>query len=299
MEKIGLSKSQYCRGKRCIKSIWLYKNSKDLAKEPSAFQAQLFKQAHQVGALAQEYFGEGELIDEDHKNLTKAIEHTQRAINNRSKFIFEATFKFDDILIRVDVLKVNDLKDVDLIEVKSVNSLKKEHCDDIAIQKYVLENLDFKVNHSYLMHLNKEYVRKGDLDLKELFTCTPMDDKIEENYAIIWNTLDSIKTHLRQTNEPKTSIGSKCKRPYLCEFKDYCWQAVSRRSIHTLSRISDKKRHELMDMGVDQLVEIPNSFKLTKAQEIQIKATKDKSPVIASSKIRGYLNKLRWPPLFF
>lgn len=297
--KVKLSKSQYCKGKRCTKAIWLYKNKRDLAEAPSELQAQLFEQGHQVGALAQEYFGEGELIDEDHKNLAGALEHTQKALDDGAKFIFEATFEFDDVLVRVDVLKVNGPKDVDLIEVKSTNSVKKEHCDDVAIQKYVLENLGFKVSQSYLMHLNNEYIRKGDLDLQKLFTLTPMDKKIEKNYEIVKDTLEFIKAHLRLNKEPAELIGSKCKNPYPCEFKGHCWNEVSKGSIHNLTRISDKKRHELMDLGLDQLVEIPDGFKLTEAQEIQVKATKDKSPVIVSSIIREHLDKLRWPLYFF
>ena len=294
-----LSKSQYCKGKRCIKAIWLYKNRRELAEGPSELQEQLFEQGNEVGAYAQDYFKGGVLIEEDHTNLKGALEHTQKALKGDAKHIYEATFEYNDVLVRVDVLRIHENNEVDLIEVKSTNSVKKEHLDDIAIQKYVLENCGFKVKKTYLMHLNSDYVRSGDLDLEKLFILDPTDEKIEKSFAEVKSTLEFIKAHLKLDTEPNELIGSKCKNPYPCEFKGYCWSEVTKGSIHTLTRISDTKRHELMDMGLEQLTEIPDDYKLTEAQEIQVKATKDKSPVIVSSTIRGHLDKLKWPLYFF
>ncbi|MEZ4873448.1 MAG: hypothetical protein R2827_14660 [Bdellovibrionales bacterium] len=73
---IRLSKSQYCKGKNCLKSIWLYNFEKKFADSPSEFQAILFRQGNEVGDLARQYFGNGEFIDEDYKKPDEAIEHT-------------------------------------------------------------------------------------------------------------------------------------------------------------------------------------------------------------------------------
>jgi hypothetical protein len=293
MKPLRLSKSQYCKGIKCLKNVWLYNHKKELADEPSEFQAILFKQGQEVGELATSYFPNGELIDEGYKDPEGAIKHTLEAVKRKVPAIFEAAFISENILIRVDVLRMNDDGSVDLIEVKSTSSLKKQHYDD------VLEKLGYKVRSSFLMHLNKKYLRKGDLSVKDLFVLEKLGDELDAAYAKIPHELEMIWATLKHTKDPDELIGSKCNNPYECEFKGHCWKDVSGASIHRLTRISDKKRHQLLDDGLELLTDIPANFKLSDNQSIQVKATKDKEPVISQAPIEKHLKELRFPLYFF
>ena len=62
----NLSKSQYCKGKKCLKAIWLYQHKKDVADPPSDFQQNIFDQGTEVGKLATDYFPGGVEITEDY-----------------------------------------------------------------------------------------------------------------------------------------------------------------------------------------------------------------------------------------
>lgn len=151
-----ISKSQFLKGRHCLKRIWLYNYHRDLMQEPSLFQQSIMLQGTEVGNLARNLFPGGVLIDEDYKNLPDAIKHTNAAIKDNAIAIFEGTFIFDNILIRVDILKRNDDGSFDLIEVKSSTSIKKEHLPDCAVQAYILQKLGFRLREVCIMYLNNK-----------------------------------------------------------------------------------------------------------------------------------------------
>ena len=57
-------------------------------------------------------------------------------------------------------------------------------------------NLGSKIKNSYLMHLNKKYIRQDELDLKELFILECLDEAIKPNFEVIANTLSLVKSNL-------------------------------------------------------------------------------------------------------
>lgn len=293
-----LSKSQYCKGRKCLKRVWLYNHRRDLAQKPGDFQQQLFDQGHEVGRLAWQLFPDGVLISEDHRQRELALQHTQEALGAGAQVLFEAAVMFDGILIRIDILKINSDQSVDLIEVKSTNSVKKEHLDDLAVQKYVLTGAGFKVRTCSILHLNPKYVRQGDLDLQRLFVTEDMSQEIEESYSEVSDYVNLIRAHLVLEQEPPADIGSVCKNPYVCEFYEHCWNHVDEDSIHNLSRISSKKRSILTDMGIEKIHEIPESFELTEKQLIQRQCAISESSHIELSKIKKSTQELRWPLYF-
>ena len=292
----NLSKSQYCKGKNCLKAIWLYQHQKDVSNPPNEFQKNIFDQGTEVGRLATQYFSGGIEITEDYTQPERAIEKTQEAMDNNAPAIFEAAFLYDEVLIRVDVLRNNKDGSWDLIEVKSTNSVKtKSHYDDVAIQKWVLLNSGIQVKSSYLMHLNKDYVRQEKLDLKKLFVLENLDESIQPHFESIPPMLNHIKAHLIMDKEPQELIGSRCKSPYLCEFKSYCWKEDVTGSIHRLGRINDKKRHTLMEQGIQKIKDIPDHFELSTNQQIECCSIKNNEAHIQSEDIQQHLEELTYP----
>ena len=138
-----LSKSQYCKGRQCLRRVWLYNFRRDLAEAPSAFQETIFEQGHEVGRLAHQLFPGGILVAEDHTNPDGALARTAQLLRDGAPAIFEAAFLHENILIRADIVARNDNGTWDLFEVKSTTSVKDEHLHDAAIQRYVLSNAGF------------------------------------------------------------------------------------------------------------------------------------------------------------
>ena len=289
-----LSKSQYCKGKNCLKAIWLYQHKREIADPPDESQQNTSDQGTEVGKLATQYFPGGAEITEDHTEPEKAIQKTQAVLKENAKAIFEAAFLYDEVLIRVDILRNNGDGSWDLIEVKSSNETKSEHHDDVAIQKWVLLNSGIKIKNTYLMHLNRKYIRQGNLDLKELFVLEKCDEVIKPNFDTVADTLNSIKKNLVLDEEPHQRIGSHCKKPHTCEFKSYCWKDDVTGSIHRLGRIG-KKRQALMEQGIQMIKDIPDDFKLSPLQQIECNSIKNNNSHIQSKEVQKHLEELVYP----
>ncbi|RLD55046.1 MAG: DUF2779 domain-containing protein, partial [Bacteroidetes bacterium] len=116
-----------------------------------SFLESLAQGGFQVGELAKLYHPGGE--DVDYGKYEDMIEETNKLLQQDKVIIYEATVKYENLLIRIDVL-VKDGDKVDLIEVKaisfdgrdSLDMLKsngqldigwKEYVYDVAFQKLV------------------------------------------------------------------------------------------------------------------------------------------------------------------
>jgi hypothetical protein len=98
-----LSKSKYMSGLQCPKRLWLEIHRPDLIPEVAPSQLKIFDQGAEVGRLAREGFPGGVLISADHQHIPDALAQTKEAITSGNEVIFEATFSFDETLIRPGV----------------------------------------------------------------------------------------------------------------------------------------------------------------------------------------------------
>jgi hypothetical protein len=298
-KSLPLSKSQYTKAKKCLKAIWLYRHQRELADPVKDFQQNIFDQGTEVGVLAQSYFHDGVLISETYKETEQALISTEKALAENAPAIFEAAFMFDDILIRVDALRNNFDGSWDLIEVKSTNSVvPKAHYDDVALQKYVLLNSGIKINKSYLMHLNRDYKKQGELDIQKLFHLEPLDDEIQSNLEEVPNYIELTRAHLSCSKPNDELIGSKCNSPYVCEFKSHCWKDATPDSVHKIGRINNKKRHELMDLNLTKISETPDDYKWSVNQQIEVTCHKTDDIHLELEKVRNHLDELTYPLYF-
>src|SRR5207253_11064392 len=103
-------------------------------------------------------------------NLTVALRRTEELANNPCiPAIFEGTLKFENVLVRVDILeRIGDRWR--LIEVKASTRTKEVHLDDLAIQTHVAMGAGLPLEGIALLHLNRAYVYEGgEVNLDRLF----------------------------------------------------------------------------------------------------------------------------------
>ena len=294
----SLSKSQYSKGRKCLKRIWLYNFRNHLSAETSTFQESLFTQGNEVGELARQLYPSGILIDEDYQNPDKSITQTQAELQKGAEAIFEGTFLFENVAVRVDILVRNSDGSFDLIEVKSSTNLKKEHVPDCAIQAYVLQQSGIRLRRICVAYLNNQYVKSGDISLSELFIVEAISDaSLEKELKLVPEYLSKIDAVLSEDEEPFWEIGSLCKSPYNCEFRDHCWKDISEKSIHHLSGILDKLRSKLISSGISLVKDIPESW-VSERQKIQVVSEKTQEVFLDKQKISKHLKLLKYP-LFF
>lgn len=214
-----LSKSKYTRGVNCHKSLWLYVHKKTEQVYSDATMA-VFTRGTSVGELAQQYFPDGKTaLHEDYPGYASA-QRTQALIMDGVETIYEATFIYEDTLVAVDILHKENGQWY-LYEVKGTNGIKPQHIKDVAVQYYVVSGSGIPLADAYVMHFDKEYVRRGNIEVNKLF-------KADSVLKDVKNLQDEVRTtipvlaEMLNGEEPEIAMGSQCTSPYTCDFCDYC-----------------------------------------------------------------------------
>ncbi len=174
-----ISKSDYCDALGCMKMFWLEKNKPEVFDNTSINQSSL-ENGVMVGNVAKGIFGPFVEVPTS-PDCEKMANETRALLDAGTPVICEASFIFDDLFCRVDILRNDADGSVEIYEVKAENSLKGINYDDVAFQAYVLRNAGIAVSRVCLMYLNRDYERNGDLDLTELFCIEDVTAKVTNN----------------------------------------------------------------------------------------------------------------------
>ena len=88
-----------------------------------------------------------------------------------------------------------------LTEIKSGTSAKPEHTFDLAFQRVVLEKSGFPIVRCEVAHVNRDYVRAGEIDPRELVAVTDITEEVSEQVentkARIDEALSVVARHTR------------------------------------------------------------------------------------------------------
>ncbi|MCD6135291.1 DUF2779 domain-containing protein [Candidatus Bipolaricaulota bacterium] len=293
---MNLSKSLYTRGLQCTKSLWLKKYNRDVLTPPGAQSQAVFATGDKVGALACELFPDGKEIPFEGTTFDEKIALTQRWMKEGITNIYEATFNFDNILVMVDILHINDDGSVEIYEVKSSTEVKDVYLHDASIQYYVLNGLGYTVKTSNIVHINNKYVRDDALEIDKLFTIANISDEVLEMQADIPTYLAHFRKQLSNKDvEPEVDIGKHCNKPYECDAKAYCWKHIPEYSIFNISRLNTDKKFELYRDGVIEFNQITDTSTYSLSQQIQIESEQDNKEIINKPAIKEFVNGLTYP----
>lgn len=218
----SLSKSRVVAGMICPRRLWLLTHRPDLPRQPlTAGGRKSIADGHAVGELAQNQYRNGLLLDVNTRNLEANIRQTAEYLSAPGDLtLFEAGFKANGVLVLLDVLERHG-SDLHLIEVKASTNLKDYHRDDIAVQAYVMREAGFAPARIVVRHPDKQFIYQGDGDYSALLTDEDLTEDAAARHDEIAQTLAELRTML-DGDEPRTEIGSQCKKPFACDFADYC-----------------------------------------------------------------------------
>ena len=307
MFRKGLSKSRYTAYCQCPKMLWLRTYKPELVPEDPALQAK-FEKGNEVGELAKTLFGpfvDVTTYKEDGSlDIGAMIEKTKEEMAKGTETICEASFSHDLNYCAVDILR----KKGDgwaIYEVKS-STYKDEEKDtperllkyawDIAYQKWLLEHCGVKVTGTYLIRLNSNYVRHGDLDVNELFYIKDVKELVDNEYQKVEATVKKAKEML-MGDEPEMDIYRQCKNPYECGFFDYCVGGLPEPSVFDLYRMSFEKKCDLFHQGKLSFEDVRED-KLNEIQRMQVESFLNGVDIIDPEAIKGYLEQLTYPLYF-
>lgn len=289
-----LSKSLFIKGVQCHKALYLQKYHPELKDPVPPSREALFQSGSVVGILAHGLFPDGVEIPFEAGNYDMQVRLTQDAIAQGAKTIYEASFNYDGIFVKADILRKGK-NGWELYEVKSSTGFKDIYHPDISVQYYVLNGSGIAVTRACLVHINNQYVRRGEIDPFELFTVVDVTGPVKEGQAVIREEIKKQKEMLTG-DVPSVDIGPRCSDPYDCDFMGHCWQHIPEMSVFSL-RGNRTLTFDLYNRGVVNLDDVKLD-RIPRVQRQQIEAIREKKIYIQKDEIREFLNSL-WYPLYF
>ncbi|MFC1645491.1 DUF2779 domain-containing protein [Patescibacteria group bacterium] len=299
---IYLSKTDFKEYLICSKCLWLKKKRPDdyVAGEFSAFQKKLIKDGYEVEEYFKDFSPEGVLVSE---NGEDALRRTKELIDEK-KTIFQATLLTrENIFVKIDVLKFNDESESwDLYEVKSGSSIKTDlkhnHIKDIAFQKIALDKSGIKVGKSFLVHLNKKYVRNGDLDLEKLFVINDVSDDVRDIQKETENEIGIALSLLKEDDMDVRGCGCIYKSSgQRCDCFNFFNPEVPDYSTGNI--FLGNKLKELVNDDIFDPKDVDDDFNMTNNQKEKVDLQKSGVSKIDIQAIKSKLDNLEYPIYFF
>jgi hypothetical protein len=189
LEKVTLSKSTFIRGLQCSKSLYLYRHFYQQRDLPDSTKRALFSRGNAVGSLAQKLFPGGQHAAKPNNfNYAEAVAKTKELIQKGENILYEAAFLYDGVYCALDILVKTNATWI-AYEVKSSAKITSTHKLDAALQYYVISNNAIELQDFQLLYINTSYVRKGKLDLKQLFAKNQLCKKFNFNRILLQKKL--------------------------------------------------------------------------------------------------------------
>ncbi len=303
----AFSKSKYCSYWQCPKLAWLNQYRPEERVTDGNADAHM-EAGREVGKLARSLFGS--FVDvtsyvAQQLDLATMLEKTKQEMEKDTPVICEAAFSYEGCYCAVDILKKTE-DGWAIYEVKSstatgdMENVEPVYAADIAYQKYVLEHCGVSVTGTYLVNINRDYVREGELDLQKLFCIRDASDSVKEESKAVEKNLEEAQEILTNSEEPSYDLEVGCYSPYPCSYWNYCTKHVPKESVFDLYRLPFKKKLEYYHQGLITYQDLNKSgvIKNPKQQRQISFALDKKGTYVERENIRAFLEQLTYPLYF-
>src|SRR3989344_536298 len=291
-----LTKSKYVNGLQCSKWIWLsFNKQEELPKINEATQHR-FDEGHRVGELAKSLFPDGIEIEE-----IVPIENDKksRGLLEKRKPLFEAGFihKDEKCYARADILVPIEKDKWDIYEVKSATKVKEEYIWDVAFQKYCYESAGLKIRNCFVVHINNQYVKQGEIEAKELFVIASITDEVKNEMENVESNIEKLRKIIALKECPEFKKGEDYHDDdFKVHDNDKFWKEHPECDILNLYR-GGKKAVELFNNDILEISKLEGQ-KLNDKQQIQHEVAKTGKPHINKEELNSFIKKLKYPLYF-
>jgi Domain of unknown function(DUF2779) len=293
-----ISKTDYVLWRACPKNAWLRIHKPELyySTELTEYEQSVVDTGIEVERVARQLFPQGVVVN----GTQEAQQITPNCLPSApAGTLFQPVFERDQLLAAIDVLQFDaETGWYSIQEIKSSTAVKEEHLYDIAFQVELLRQHGMPIRQASLVHLNPDYVRQGDLDIRQLFTTVDVTARVAEISGDVIKEVQEARTYLLSETEPAGACSCIYKaRSKHCTTFEYSNPDVPRYGVHDIVRIgsSPKKLKELVDAGLLALENIPSDIKLTSAQKAQLHVHRTGETVIEKEAIAKELSDLAFP----
>jgi len=260
--------------------LWAKVNNLEEKVERNYFREHLSKQGYKVEDLAEKFLTDK--LKQYPAGSTIELQHKLKDGN------YEAIV---DVLI-----KDNKNNTVDLYEIKSSSHIKRSHSYGVTFQHLLAKEL-LPVNKTYLVHINNDYVKQGEIDLEQFFTVSDMTEEILKHQDEVEVERANAKKLIGSAKPPENES---CRKPKDCPCPSLCHYNLPKYSIYDIPdlRKSGVQFKTLQTMGIKDPNNIPSDFLLTTHQEQFLQSLRTQKPVININAIKQKLDDLEFPLYF-
>ncbi|MEX0920212.1 MAG: DUF2779 domain-containing protein [Candidatus Pacearchaeota archaeon] len=286
----ALTKSNYLVGLECPRYLWIVFNQPEQIRKATLAEEFKFKEGDKAGQIAKMLFPEGIDLPTDYKENLKESKESLK----KKKPLFEAGFEFNNCFSRADILvPVGDKWDI--IEVKSSTKVKDINVHDVSFQKYVYEGNGLKIRKCFLLHLNKGFVKSGEIDVNNLFEKEDITGEVEKAIKGIDNQIKELFDFVSLKEPPKAglSLVKVFKDGFHDCFSEGCVE-LPENHVFCLYR-GGKLSCELFENGIETIKEIPEDIKLNGKQKIQRDCEINGKIFVDEKRINNFMKKLQYP----
>lgn len=298
IDKHLLSKSTFLRGLQCPKSLYLHRCHPDFRDRIDQHLLEIFQRGTDVGLIARDLFPGGLDASPGTPSLyQKSVLYTRQLVSEGTAVIYEAAFQYDDVLCAIDML-VRDGESWRAYEVKSSTGISDTYIMDASVQYYIMKESGLPLDDISLVHIDNQYVRRGELNVQSLFKIKSVLQEAQANQEFVSNTIERLKGVLKGKRIPSLDIGEHCFTPYECDFRGYCWQHIPENSVFDIAGLSKAEMFTIYREGIVRLEDVPDSYHLNRSQHMQVECHRTQSIHIDYEGIKSFLSSIRYP-LFF
>ncbi len=279
-----ISKTDFIQFLNCPNSLWLLKHKPDL-------------------------YPHGEFSDFSKKIAAEGYE-VEEYVKNRfdvqtdaDSYDYQKVFQTDrGLYAKADVVRDNGDGTINLYEVKSSTRVKTDalhnQIKDATFQKITAVEAGVSVKKVFVIHLNGNYVRSGNVDTQQLLTFTDITSQVGEIEEEVRFEIDrAIETLAPSEIDESSCTCLGLTKSNHCDTFSYFNPNIPKPSIYNLPRISKAKiqgfandgRFELDDIGVDEV---------TAKQAPVLRSAQQKAPVIDTTIMADFFAKATYPIYF-
>ncbi|MEI6499326.1 MAG: DUF2779 domain-containing protein [bacterium] len=295
-----LSKSEYMMFLRHPALLWFKKHDKSKLPPIDEDTQAMFDAGFVFETYAEQLFLDAVRLGFDsYQEYISLTRRTDQAIRGGAKTILQGRFEAGEITCICDALVKVGENNFDLYEIKSSSAVKSDHEYDLAFQREVLEASGLKIDHIFVIHVNTEFVRNGEVRANELCKTVEVTEAVKAREI---ETRENIRCAIEMaTSRECPDISPK----YASRFALGDWLEVYRKlvevgeySIYDLCGIDPEKIGMLESQAIQNIKDIPEDFALNERQLRQVVATKSDEIFVDEQKVRSFLNELKFPLYF-
>lgn len=180
-----------------------------------------FALGHDVGFKARELFPGGTDVSPKGFDYREALIKTQRCIEAGVEILYEASFRFNDVLSIMDIL-VKRGNTWHAFEVKSSTAIGETYLNDAALQFYVIKNSGLDLNAISFIYMKEGWREADEFLLKDYFIEKDVTQHCIEANTVVSENISTAKKIIAGKTLPEIATGDHCMKPYQCDFYGHC-----------------------------------------------------------------------------